>query len=205
MSDQSRVAGGPQQVSPRPRSESRRGEPYLASGGSGSSQDEMRPHAPGNSHGGSGRSYQLIGAHKPLRPHRRARPAAPPSPPAPWNMVLEAISELRGEVNKLKEDRQPAPRVAPVVNEGAGTSRDACRPLSPPPGSFSGFMDSGSEDGEIRVFAPGSSALMLGAKSFGPQELVSEDIDTQVADMVNYVFDNGMREEDYKDTVRTTL
>lgn len=36
------------------------------------------------------------------------------------------------------------------------------------------------------------------AKALGPADSVSEDIDQQVAGMVNFLFDKGMQEEDYK-------
>lgn len=55
-----------------------------------------------------------------------------------------------------------------------------------------------SEDGGIAEHAPGDSILMQNAKVFGPPETVSEDINHQVAEMVNFLFGNGMREDDYK-------
>lgn len=108
--------------------------------------------------------------------HRR-RP-----PPATWDMVMKALSGLRDEVYKLKQDRQSTPPSAPgftVVNLGASTSRGSCRTGSPSPGSFSEFdIDYGSEDGELSVFTQVYSTVLLqGAKSFGPLQLISEEID----------------------------
>ena len=42
------------------------------------------------------------------------------------------------------------------------------------------------------------SVLLQKAKDLGPRDSVSEDIDQQVAGMVNHLFGNGMQEEDYK-------
>lgn len=52
---------------------------------------------------------------------------------------------------------------------------------------------------KILTDIPCGSILMHGAKAFGPTDDVAEAIDNQVADMVNHLFDNGMRDEDYKD------
>lgn len=40
---------------------------------------------------------------------------------------------------------------------------------------------------------------MQGVKTFGLPELASEEIDPQVAEMVNFLFNISMRDEDYKD------
>ncbi|KAK3894845.1 hypothetical protein Pcinc_001419 [Petrolisthes cinctipes] len=40
---------------------------------------------------------------------------------------------------------------------------------------------------------------MQSAQTFGPTEYISENIEKQVANMVNHLFDNGMRDDDYKD------
>ncbi|MPC48282.1 hypothetical protein E2C01_042050 [Portunus trituberculatus] len=42
------------------------------------------------------------------------------------------------------------------------------------------------------------SVLPQCARSYGPVDEVSAGIDKHVADMVNHVFDNGLREEEYK-------
>lgn len=44
-----------------------------------------------------------------------------------------------------------------------------------------------------------SSTLMQAVETFGSPELVSGDIDLKFAEMVNFIFDNGLSEEDYKD------
>ena len=44
---------------------------------------------------------------------------------------------------------------------------------------------------------PLGSSLMLGVQVFGPADTMSEDIDAKVADMVNLLFSQGMRTEDY--------
>lgn len=114
----------------------------------------------------------------------------------PWNAVIEALAELRQEVNKLKAERSVVSPAPAVVNEGTGTSTGDQRPHSP--ACFSGFQDSASEGEQVRQDL-GNSALLQAAKAFGPADLVSADIDQKVADMVNFVFDCGLREEDYKD------
>ena len=43
------------------------------------------------------------------------------------------------------------------------------------------------------------SVLVQCANAFGPLDKVSAKIDGQVADMVNQMFDNGLREEEYKE------
>ena len=175
----------------------------LSAEGSGSSEEELRAHASGRA---SSRTSQLGGARKPSRPHTPAAQAS--APPAAWNMVLDALSELREEVNKLKEGQQSSPHAAPgstVVNLGASTSRGTCGNGARSPDSFVGFaVDYGSEDGEMQGVTQGCSTLLQGAKSFGPPELVSEEIDPQVAEMINYLFDNGMRKIT-ETSVRMTL
>ena len=64
--------------------------------------------------------------------------------------------------------------------------------------AFSGFVDSSSEDGEIRESTPRGSVLLQAAKALGPHDSVSEDIDPQVAAMVNLFFEKGLQDEDYQ-------
>ncbi|KAK3889262.1 hypothetical protein Pcinc_006828 [Petrolisthes cinctipes] len=124
---------------------------------------------------------------------------------------MDAIAELRGEMVKLKEQtlrkgkekigrvRAAAPaELKPVARK----SEVVCTAISDSDGSFSGFRSDASaedmEDGEIHDASLPGSVLLQSAKTFGPTKDVSEDIDSQVAKMVNYLFDNEMREEDYK-------
>ena len=68
---------------------------------------------------------------------------------------------------------------------------------------FSGFQsvqhhDSrGDSDTQEEVFT--DSVLLQCAKTYGPVDDLSVEIDKHAADMVNHVFDNGMREEEYRD------
>lgn len=129
------------------------------------------------------------------RPHARARaPSADPTPP--WNAVLDALAELRRDVDQLKGVRSASSPTCTVVNAGAGTSSEHRQARSP--ASFSGFHDSCSDEGKRLDQTQSCSALLHGAMNFGPPELVSGDIDPKVAEMVNFLFDNGLREEDYK-------
>lgn len=64
--------------------------------------------------------------------------------------------------------------------------------------AFSGFVDSSSEVGEIRESTPGGSVLLQAAKALGPHDSVSEDIDPQVAAMINLFFEKGLQNEDYQ-------
>ncbi|KAK3890226.1 hypothetical protein Pcinc_005793 [Petrolisthes cinctipes] len=131
--------------------------------------------------------------------------------PAPWSIVMDAIAELRGEMVKLKEQtrrkgKEKMGRVRPAapaeLKPVARNSEVVCTAILDSDGSFSGFRSDAfaedMEDGEIHDASLPGSVLLQSAKTFGPTEDVSEDIDSQVANMVNYLFDNGMREEDYK-------
>lgn len=114
----------------------------------------------------------------------------------PWNAVIEALQEVRQDVNMLKAERSVSSPAHAVVNVGAGTSTGEQRPHSP--AYFSGFHDSASESVQVTQDQSGS-ALLQAAKVFGPADLVSADIDPKVAEMVNFVFDCGLREDEYKD------
>ena len=60
-------------------------------------------------------------------------------------------------------------------------------------------MSEDSDEGEeFQGAASHGSALLEGAKNFGPTESVSEDLDKEVTAMVNHLFISGMRDEDYK-------
>lgn len=67
------------------------------------------------------------------------------------------------------------------------------------PGSFSGFVEdaSGGED-DVGLPPPAGGPLHHSAKVFGPPEVHSDAIDGKVADMVNFLFDQGLREEDHR-------
>lgn len=88
---------------------------------------------------------------------------------------------------------------------GSSTRRDAGSTNSSDsvhsPGDFSGFIaeDSSSEESEIHEENPVCSVLMQTSKVFGPVDGVASDVDKHVADMVNQLFDHGMREDSYKE------
>ena len=68
---------------------------------------------------------------------------------------------------------------------------------------FCGFVpqrsdDYVSEEGEINEFEPVESVLKQTAKLYGPTEKTSDDLDGHIAEMVNYLFSHGMKEEDWK-------
>ena len=50
----------------------------------------------------------------------------------------------------------------------------------------------------MKELPAGGSVLLQAAKAFEPLDGVSEDIDQQVAAMVNFWFDEGLQEEDYR-------
>lgn len=125
---------------------------------------------------------------RPQVSHTRAELQEPP-----WQVVVDELARLNGVVAKLSANRDPPP--PQQVNFQASTS-GLQQPVSPE--AFSGFRDSSSEDGEVRDLPPGSSVLLQAAKDFGPCDTVSEDIDPQVAAMVNCWFEKGLQEEDHK-------
>ena len=135
----------------------------------------------------------------PLQVHANAHgPYTRANVPEPsWRLVLDELTALRGEVEKLKAvpptSSQPEVYAQPGPSHAPGVAQQAASPAN-----FSGFGDSGSEDGELREVTPRKSVLLQGVKDLGPPESVSADIDQQVAGMVNFLFDNGMQEEDYK-------
>ena len=67
---------------------------------------------------------------------------------------------------------------------------------------FSGFRtplrEYSDEEEEIQRDVPHDSILLQGAKNYGPTETVSKELDEEIAAMVNHLFINGMRQEDYK-------
>ncbi|MPC48717.1 hypothetical protein E2C01_042499 [Portunus trituberculatus] len=121
--------------------------------------------------------------------------------PAPWSVVLDALAGLWGEVEALKADRQRLPPSAGSVRAPVGDSTLGTQGSSPScsPANFSGFSARVSDDEDMSVLAAtADSALIRATKAFGPTDMVSADIDHRVAEMVNFLFDNGLREEDYK-------
>ncbi|MPC61451.1 hypothetical protein E2C01_055523 [Portunus trituberculatus] len=108
-----------------------------------------------------------------------------------------ALAELRDEVNKLKRDRLPPTSTLCRVNEEASTSQGMQHNGSPVH-NFAGFSDPICEAGALTEQNFSDSVLMHNAKLFGPLDMVSEDIDQQVAEMVNFLFTDEMRGEDYK-------
>ena len=70
---------------------------------------------------------------------------------------------------------------------------------------FSGFTPTSaihclsSDDSDSPEEKMHGSVLVQCANAFGPLDKVSAKIDGQVADMVNQMFDNGLREEEYKE------
>ncbi|MPC69549.1 hypothetical protein E2C01_063777 [Portunus trituberculatus] len=104
--------------------------------------------------------------------------------------VLDELAVLRGEIAKLSAN---PPKSEEEVNFQATAST-----RQPSPANFSGFVAESSEEGEITETTPRGSVLLQNAKDLGPPDTVSVDIDDQVAGMVNFLFDNGLQDEDYK-------
>lgn len=108
-------------------------------------------------------------------------------------------------MDKLKAERRQEglqkPNRSPDARPGPSTARDNAGPDMPSPGNFSGFLsEEGScEEGEIPGDSRVCSVLMQTSKAFGPVDEVSCDVDKLVADMVNQLFDHGMREDSYKE------
>lgn len=133
-------------------------------------------------------------------PGRRVRP--PPHSPAgstpvhgsapdpSLRFVLDELAVLRSEIAKLSSNTPSAAAEVPLPTADA--------PCPPSPATFSGFVAEAPEEGEITDVTPRGSVLRQNAKDLGPPDTVSMDIDDQVAGMVNYLFDNGMQDEDYK-------
>ena len=113
-------------------------------------------------------------------------PATDPS----LRLVLEELAVLRGEIAQIRANPPVSAGEMPVPAE------TATHP--PSPATFSGFVAEDQEEGEIPASSPRGSVLRQNAKDLGPPVSVSGDIDDQVAGMVNYLFDHGMQEEDYK-------
>ena len=127
-------------------------------------------------------------------------------------------------MDELKQERQPE-RASTVLRSDSALSFSrvaTTAEIHHPPASvglipdsslatdgFSGFRsresDVSSEEDEIHESAHRDSVLLQSAKNYGPMEDVSEDLDKQVAAMVNYLFENGMREEDYKDILEDEI
>ncbi|MPC63698.1 hypothetical protein E2C01_057800 [Portunus trituberculatus] len=57
----------------------------------------------------------------------------------------------------------------------------------------------GSEECQIHEDSPICSVLMQTSKAFSPVDNVSCDVDKHVADMINQLFNHGMREDNYKE------
>ncbi|MPC71980.1 hypothetical protein E2C01_066272 [Portunus trituberculatus] len=136
---------------------------------------------------------QLVQCRSVNEPPRRlcqSRPQAAPSqdamPEPPWKLVLEELARLKDDVAKLTAKRTPSPQH--YFGDTAPAS----------PAAFSGFVDSSSEDGEIRESTPGDSVLLQAAKALGSHDSVSEDIEPQVAAMVNLFFEKGLQDKDYR-------
>ncbi|MPC61306.1 hypothetical protein E2C01_055376 [Portunus trituberculatus] len=87
----------------------------------------------------------------------------------PWFMVMEALAVLHSDMDKLKEGRRSSPSCG---------ADDAAAP----------------DDDDVQP----DSVLLQCTRAYGPVDEVSAGIDKHVADMVNHVFDSGLREE-YKE------
>ncbi|MPC62364.1 hypothetical protein E2C01_056447 [Portunus trituberculatus] len=123
----------------------------------------------------------------------------------PWNMVLEVLAELCGNLEEMKER-----------NKARGGGGIASHVVNTPPSvrvrggaspSFSGFpsVRQVDLDGDSQDDLPTVSVLRQCAKSYGPVDEISDGIDKHVADMVNHVFDCGMHEDEYKEIMEADV
>lgn len=88
---------------------------------------------------------------------------------------------------------RPGPSGIPPQSVGHGSAGPSAAPHN-----FSGFDSSDAENGELRPTPPRGSVLLGSATALGSQDTVAEDVDQQVASMVNFLFDKGMQADDYK-------
>ncbi|XP_071524989.1 uncharacterized protein [Panulirus ornatus] len=122
-------------------------------------------------------------------------------------MVVDALAALRGDVEKLREERNFGPSrgaddaaAAAYVNIGHSSP---VVPVLPSPTGFSGFTPAehylSSDDCVFENDRRPDSVLLQCVRANGPVDEVSDGIDQHVADMVNHVFAHGLREEEYKE------
>lgn len=130
---------------------------------------------------------------------------------------MEALAELRREMNDIKRTSHRDISVSSATGMGqtscGGLDMHGAGPSSTagpvvPPGSFRGFnsddQDS-SEEGEIGEEGPVPSVLKHSALDYGPVEEVSTNVEKHVADMVNHLFDKGLRDQTYKEIAEDEL
>ncbi|MPC50541.1 hypothetical protein E2C01_044370 [Portunus trituberculatus] len=155
--------------------------------------------------------------HSPLSPSLAGEDST--STPTPWSILVDAITELHGDMARLKAEGQlsrmdsPTPAKAEPSPDLGHVSGLSGRALPSPvdlqhggagsASDFSGFRpidDEAYEEGELAE-SPVRSVLLRAAKAYGPVECVAPDVEAHVAEMVNHLFGNGMREEDYKEVL----
>ncbi|MPC66283.1 hypothetical protein E2C01_060430 [Portunus trituberculatus] len=122
-------------------------------------------------------------------------------------MVMEALDALHSYMDKLKEQRILGPScgvddaVAPD-SVSIGPAGQEVSPSSLPVGS-SGFIPAehciSSDDSDSQDDVQPDSVLLICTRVYGPVDEVSAGIDKHVTAMVNHVFDNSLREEEYKE------
>ncbi|XP_071532017.1 uncharacterized protein [Panulirus ornatus] len=121
-------------------------------------------------------------------------------------MVMDALAALRGDVEKLKEERNLGPSrgaddAAAAADVNIGLSSQVVPPSRSPTG-FSGFTPAEhylSSDDCVSQNDGRPDSVLQCARAYGPVDEVSDGIDQHVADMVNHVFAYGLREEEYKE------
>lgn len=119
-----------------------------------------------------------------------------------WDMVLSALSELRKDMDELKKDKSGEP--AAVRDSAPLPASQVSHASQDTQAGFSGFRSPSGERGSgeaIQMDGHQDSILLQSAKNYGPTDSVSDDLDKEIADMVNHLFINGMKQEDYKDIV----
>ncbi|MPC66418.1 hypothetical protein E2C01_060565 [Portunus trituberculatus] len=118
---------------------------------------------------------------------------------------MEALAALHSDMDKLKEERRLGPSCGAddtKASDGVNIRRAGQEvPPSNSPTGFSGFTPAmhclSSGDSDTQDDVQPDSVLLQCARAYGPVDEVSAGIDKHVADMVNHVFDNGLREEKY--------
>ncbi|MPC63837.1 hypothetical protein E2C01_057943 [Portunus trituberculatus] len=122
-------------------------------------------------------------------------------------MVMEALAAIRSGIDKFMEERRLDPSCG--SDNAAAPYGVNIRPAGqevPPsslPAGFSGFTQAehciSSDDSYSQDNMHPDSVLLQCTRAYGPVDEVSAGIDKHVADMVNHVFDSGLREEEYRD------
>ena len=144
--------------------------------------------------------------------HERLSYSRSPSPPPTYHggdntapslgMIMDALTELRKDMDKMKKENKAMKSKPLHNNDPQSVSHNTLvTDYQESQAGFSGFRTPLREDSDVEEEiqdVPHDSLLLQGAKNYGPTENVSKELDKEIATMVNHLFINGMRQEDYK-------